>query len=1124
MYIRLRLPVLCLIFLLLITGLSQPAPIHAQTILTKQLIDGEWRSGFEAQQRNTTVVQSSQIRGESTISHLRLDITHWGRLALTSYVDGNAEIYAQRPDGETAAISRLTNSPAADTNPRLNSTGDLIVFVSDGTHDNELYRMDIRGNGRTRLTKNPASDIQPSWSSDSHSIIFASNRSGNMELYRIDADGSNLVQLTNNPGADVMPSYSPDGKTIAWVRAGTTDGTLWLMNSDGSNPRAITGAMRYLQHPSWSPNGSQLAIDYDRNGDGFNELATINTNGSGFKYLPVSSTASEPGQLIDLSMGSWSPSGNWLVTTVYVYNVSGGSVHYFNSYINGAALDSTFSDPVFLFYPYTMYPDLKSIDHVPPRSKMDSLPEWIRGNRTTLHWSSIDETSDRPNLFDIQYRVNTGAWVPWKSGFGENGERQIDYIGAAGTSVDFRIRAYDDAGNYEPWHSVRGDAHTTFFATTAQGTVSDNRGAVPAGAIVHFTPNALAPSPIGPIEGEYTAYLQPSIHTAFPSAAGYTAPPATTLKAAVDHVFNPYLLPNDNKVQNSGFENNLSSWSSGGTPAPVITTTVSLTGGRSAQFGRPCLQACLTPAELVPSGDTGFSPTMHGIAVDASGTAHTIWSKLDYYVSPTVYRLYYQTRSANGTWSQPAHIGDGTALDLLIDEQQTLHTIWLTDNFHLLYSRRPAGGNWTQPITIATATSGHITLDHHGRLYLVYGCSGNLVCTNNEYTGLRVRDTDGKWSPSYPLPNSGISIAFAPGDSAYALWWDGYNGIIATINQQGSLGPESVFSNGYEAYEPKAVVDSKGTIHIVWNLNQDTYYVQIPQGGVPTLPISLPDGGYPFILLENGGTLYMLNPKTSGDVGSYVRAKTIDGPWAQPIKIASQAYSFLATTDISGRLHMLRSGPEQSNGANWYYQTILGVAAGTSTLKQSIAIPANMHKPTLSFKYSLAAVTPGGGSQLLATVNDGVQSTTVFTSTTGAGWSLASIDMQQWAGKTVDIAIELHQAAGAASANAFIDDVALGSWLTPVIRSVTPEHVAHPQVSTVLTIHGENFISAPTVTLGTTALTNIKLVNEQTIQATVPAAFKPGQYVLTVKNPGKQSAQIADIQVGYAVQVPVATR
>ncbi|KPV50370.1 hypothetical protein SE17_27345, partial [Kouleothrix aurantiaca] len=300
-------------------------------------------------------------------------------------------------------------------------------------------------------------------------------------------------------------------------------------------------------------------------------------------------------------------------------------------------------------------------------------------------------------------------------------------------------------------------------------------------------------------------------------------------------------------------------------------------------------------------------------------------------------------------------------------------------------------------------------------------------------------------------------------------------------------------------YEPQAIIDRKGTIHIVWNLNQDTYYVQIPPGGVPTLPMSLPDGGYPFTLLENGGTIYMLDPKTSGGVGSYIRAKTIDGPWTQPIKIASQAYGFLATTDASGRLHMLRSGPQQSNGANWYYQTILGAETGTSALKQSVAIPANMYKPTLSFEYSLAGVAPGSGSKLIATVNDGVQSTTVFTSTNGTGWSLASIDMQPWAGKTVDLAIELHQAAGAASASAFIDDVALGSWLTPVIHSITPENIAHPRTPTILTIHGENFINAPTVLLGSTLLTNVQRIDDQTIQATVPAAFKPGRYVLTVK-------------------------
>ena len=57
------------------------------------------------------------------------------------------------------------------------------------------------------------------------------------------------------------------------------------MNADGSNQHAITPPLSYLGSHAWSPDGISIAIDYDADGDGWNELAVMNADGTGLHTL-----------------------------------------------------------------------------------------------------------------------------------------------------------------------------------------------------------------------------------------------------------------------------------------------------------------------------------------------------------------------------------------------------------------------------------------------------------------------------------------------------------------------------------------------------------------------------------------------------------------------------------------------------------------------------------------------------------------------------------------------------------------------------------------------------------------------------------------------------------------------
>ena len=93
-----------------------------------------------------------------------------------------------------------------------------------------------------RLTFNDSDDFHPSWSPDGRSIVFMSDRTGSNDIYKINVDGTGLKRLTTYDNCDSHPVYSPDGRKIMFVRY-DDDGwhaTIWMMNPDGSGEVEIS--------------------------------------------------------------------------------------------------------------------------------------------------------------------------------------------------------------------------------------------------------------------------------------------------------------------------------------------------------------------------------------------------------------------------------------------------------------------------------------------------------------------------------------------------------------------------------------------------------------------------------------------------------------------------------------------------------------------------------------------------------------------------------------------------------------------------------------------------------------------------------------------------------------------
>ena len=248
-------------------------------------------------------------------------------------------------------------------------------------------------------------------------------------------------------------------------------------------------------------------------------------------------------------------------------------------------------------------------------------------------------------------------------------------------------------------------------------------------------------------------------------------------------------------------------------------------------------------------------------------------------------------------------------------------------------------------------------------------------------------------------------------------------------------------------------------------------------------------------------------------------------PWSDPLPIVARSNEQTLVAIVSRRpqsFHSLwRAGGFSS--VVTYAAPVVASAEMTGGVSQEIAIPATMHRPTLSFMYSLLS-SDLGKSHFGLTLSDGITTTELFSTAHSAPWVSAWSDLEPWAGQTVTVTFSIHQAADDAPIHAYLDDVSLSAWERPIPMAVAPARISVGVAATMI-ISGENFIATPNVKLGDRLLSSPQLVDDHTLRVDIPVDLAPGIYDLWVINPGGQTGvQVGAVAIGEQVYLPLIAR
>lgn len=248
-----------------------------------------------------------------------LHVSSGNRTLLTIQVQRNSNIWVAPADDLTKA-KQITFGSFERLDGLLDLTwtpdGKLIHSAMVGRAVT-MWKTDPIVGKQQQLTPSSSFNYRASVTNDGKFLVFESNRSGSQEIWRSDLNGENARQLTSG-GENSWPHVSPDGRWIAFRKR---DGFLWRMTIDGTDEMRLTEQPASM--PRFSPDSRYIACVFEAE-DERQQVAFLSTDGGApIRLFDVPRNA-------NFSLGvRWTPDGKALtyrdwIEGIWRQNINGG--------------------------------------------------------------------------------------------------------------------------------------------------------------------------------------------------------------------------------------------------------------------------------------------------------------------------------------------------------------------------------------------------------------------------------------------------------------------------------------------------------------------------------------------------------------------------------------------------------------------------------------------------------------------------------------------------------------------------------------------------------------------------------------------------------------------------------
>jgi Tol biopolymer transport system component/DNA-binding winged helix-turn-helix (wHTH) protein len=170
--------------------------------------------------------------------------------------DSNVYLLPLRSEIDAGEPTKLIASTFLDEDAQLSPDGRHVVFSSDRTGAEEIWKANSDGSNAMQLTFLSAYCATPRWSSSGREIVFSAAPQGNADLFLFSANGGPLRQITTDSSNEAAPNYSRDGRWIYFASDRGGSWNVWKMPAEGGPATQVTRNGGFFA--SGSPNGQYL--------------------------------------------------------------------------------------------------------------------------------------------------------------------------------------------------------------------------------------------------------------------------------------------------------------------------------------------------------------------------------------------------------------------------------------------------------------------------------------------------------------------------------------------------------------------------------------------------------------------------------------------------------------------------------------------------------------------------------------------------------------------------------------------------------------------------------------------------------------------------------------------------
>lgn len=151
----------------------------------------------------------------------------------------------------------------------------------------------------------------PAWSPDGKTIVFTTNLTGRNNLWRVNSDGGWPLQLTVSEDRQFNSSWSPDGKWVVYEQdfGGSEYYDIFAVPSAGGTPVNLTNTSDVSEtNPMFSPDGKTIALNHKPKTASTTDVAVLDWQSRQLKKLTNEQTKDHLWGLIE-----WMPDGRSVI-------------------------------------------------------------------------------------------------------------------------------------------------------------------------------------------------------------------------------------------------------------------------------------------------------------------------------------------------------------------------------------------------------------------------------------------------------------------------------------------------------------------------------------------------------------------------------------------------------------------------------------------------------------------------------------------------------------------------------------------------------------------------------------------------------------------------------------------